>query len=288
LQCCFTDQGNYLGNDASSTYEALTLKVDKRFSKGLQFISFYNFAHSYHYDSNFYADQKSIAYGPDDNIRNHQWVSNLLYELPFGKGKLFGGGAGRGMDEAIGGWQIGGTITWAGGLPWTPGLSGTVCNLEQDTGVCRPNKGPGTFQTGGNSFVHNASGHYVQFFTPITDVIDPGTGIASIASGNGFADPGINHIGNGGYDSYRGPRFFGADASISKNFPITERVKFQFRMDAYNVFNHPVLGFNNNQGGSGLCIDCTNNGRVTDIEADSSPGSPNGMRQLSFGLRLSF
>ncbi|MGA7930541.1 MAG: TonB-dependent receptor [Candidatus Sulfotelmatobacter sp.] len=288
LQCCFTDQGNYLGNDASSTYEALTLKVDKRFSKGLQFISFYNFAHSYHYDSNFYADQKSIAYGPDDNIRNHQWVSNLLYELPFGKGKQFGGGAGRGVDEVIGGWQIGGTITWAGGLPWTPGLSGTVCNLEQDTGVCRPNKGPGTFHTGGSSFVHNASGHYVQFFTPIKDVIDAGTGIASIASGNGFADPGINHIGNGGYDSFRGPRFFGADASISKNFPITERVKFQFRMDAYNVFNHPVLGFNNNQGGSGLCIDCTNNGRVTDIEADSSPGSPNGMRQLSFGLRLSF
>jgi hypothetical protein len=288
LTCCFTTQNNYLGNDASSTYEALTLKVDKRFSKGLQFISFYNFAHSYHYDSNFYADQKSIAYGPDDNIRNHQWVSNLLYELPFGKGKQFGGGAGRGMDEVIGGWQIGGTITWAGGLPWTPGLSGTVCNLEQDTGVCRPNKGPGTFHTGGSSFVHNASGHYVQFFNPVTDVFDAGTGVTSLPSGNGFADPGINHIGNDGYDSYRGPRFFGADASISKNFPITERVKFQFRMDAYNVFNHPVLGFNNNQGGSGLCIDCTNNGRVTDIEADASPGSPNGMRQLSFGLRLSF
>ncbi|MGC2399584.1 MAG: TonB-dependent receptor [Acidobacteriaceae bacterium] len=286
LQCCFTDQGNYAGNDASTTYNALTIKVDKRFAKGLQFMSFYNYAHSYHYDSNFYADQKSIAYGPDDNLRNHQWVSNLIYELPFGKGKSFAGGVGRGVDEVIGGWQISGTVNWAGGLPWTPGLSGSVCNLEQDTGVCRPNKGPGSFHTGAGSF--DGATHQVTFFTPVTDVVDPTTGITSLPSGNGFSDPGVNAIGNRGYDSFRGPRFFGADASLAKNFLLYEQVKLQFRMDAYNVFNHPVLGFNQNQGGSGTCIDCAGNGKVTDIEADASPGSPNGMRQLSFGLRLTF
>jgi hypothetical protein len=284
LTCCFTDQGNYLGNDASSTYNALTIKVDKRFSKGLQFLSFYNFSHAYHYDSNFYADQKSIAYGPDDNLRNHQWVSNLIYELPFGKGKSFAGGVGRGVDEVIGGWQMSGTVTWAGGLPWTPGLSGAVCNLEQDTGVCRPNKGPGSFHTGAGSF--DGATHTVTFFTPVTDTVSGG--ITSLPSGNGFADPGLNNIGNRGYDSFRGPRFFGSDASIAKNFPLGERVKLQFRMDAYNVFNHPILGFNQNQGGSGTCIDCAGNGKVTDIEADASPGSPNGMRQLQFGLRLTF
>ena len=286
LQCCFTDQGNYLGNDASSTYNALTIKVDKRFSKGLQFMSFYNFSHAYHYDSNFYVNQKSIAYGPDDNLRNHQWVSNVIYELPFGKGKSFAGGVGRAADEVIGGWQVTGTVTWAGGLPWTPGLSGGVCNLEQDTGVCRPNKGPGSFHTGAGSF--DGATHQVTFFTPVTDVTDPVTGITSLPSGNGFADPGVNAIGNRGYDSFRGPRFFGADAALAKNFAITEQVKLQFRMDAYNVFNHPVLGFNQNQGGSGTCIDCAGNGKVTDIEADASPGSPNGMRQLQFGLRLTF
>ena len=75
LTCCFTDQGNYLGNDASSIYNALTIKVDKRFSQGLQFMSSYNYSHAYHYDSNFYFNQNSIAYGPDDNLRNHLWVS---------------------------------------------------------------------------------------------------------------------------------------------------------------------------------------------------------------------
>lgn len=288
LQCCFTDQGNYLGNDASSTYEALTVKLDKRFSNGLQFMTFYNFAHAYHYDSNFYVDNKRIAYGPDDNLRNHQWISEFVYQLPFGKGKAFAGGAGRAEDLIIGGWEITGTANWSGGLPWTPGLSGTVCNLEQDTALCRPNKGSGSFKYGAGSFVHNNTGHYVQFFTPITDTVDPTTGIASLPNGNGFSDPGLNGIGTYGYDSLRGPRYFGADAALAKNFAVTERVNLQFRMDAYNVFNHPILGFNQNQGGSGTCIDCSNNGRVTDIEADSSPGSPNGMRQLSFGLRIGF
>jgi hypothetical protein len=285
LQCCSTDQGNYAGNDASSTYNALTIKVDKRFSQGLQFMSFYNFSHAYHYDSGFYADQKSIAYGPDDNLRNHQWVSNVIYELPFGKGKSFAGGVGSAADEVIGGWQVTGTVTWSGGLPWTPGLSGSVCNLEQDTGVCRPNSGPGSFHTGAGSF--DGATHQVTFFTPLVD----GSGNSLLANGgslNGFADPGLNNIGNRGYDSFRGPRFFGSDAAIAKNFHLYERVSLQFRMDAYNLFNHPILGFNQNQGGSGTCIDCAGNGKVTDIEADASPGSPNGMRQLQFGLRLTF
>jgi hypothetical protein len=73
-----------------------------------------------------------------------------------------------------------------------------------------------------------------------------------------------------------------------KNFGVTERVTIQFRTDAFNVFNHPVLGFNNNQGGSGQCIDCPGNGNITNIEEDASPGSATGMRQLEFALKLIF
>jgi hypothetical protein len=81
---------------------------------------------------------------------------------------------------------------------------------------------------------------------------------------------------------------FFSDMSLAKNFNFTERIKAQFRFDAYNVFNHPVLGFSSTQGN--LCVDCTGRdpGRVQDIEADASPNAPNGMRQLQFGLRFSF
>jgi hypothetical protein len=278
LMCCSTDQGNYLGNNASSIYNALQVKLDRRFSHGLQFLTHYTFAHANKYDSNYYADNHAIAYGPDDQVRNHVWVTEAVYELPFGKGKSFAGNAGRAEDLIVGGWQITGTTNWSSGLPWTPSFN--ECNPEQDVGVCRPNKGSGSFPLSAGSLQHPAgSNPYRQFFTPVANIVTtPGP----------FTDPGVGNLGNIGFDSYRGPRVFFADAALMKNFAITERVKAQFRMDAFNVFNHPVLGFSANQTGSGACIDCTGNGRITDIEADSSPGSTSGMRQLEFALKFSF
>jgi hypothetical protein len=273
--CCSGDQGNYLGNDASSIYNALQIKVDRRFSQGLQLLSHYTWAHANKYDSNYYNISHPISYGPDDQVRNHVWVTEAVYELPFGKGKAFAGNSGKAEDLIVGGWQITGTTNWSGGLPWTPGTA--ECGGEQDVGVCRPSKGSGSFSLSPGSLQHPVGQNpYRQFFTPLASLTGP------------FSDPGIGALGNIGFDSFRGPRAFFADAALMKNFSVTERVKAQFRMDAFNVFNHPVLGFNANQGGSGTCIDCAGNGRITDIEADSSPGSTTGMRQLEFALKFSF
>ncbi len=276
LQCCSTDQNNYLGNDASSNYNAAQVEVTKRFSHGFQFLSHYTFAHAYKYDSNYYADSPGLAYGPDDEVRNHVWVNNLVYELPFGRGKPFGGAANGVENVFIGGWQISGTTTWASGLPWTPSYG--ECGGEEDVGICRPDKGSGTFHVGAGSY--NPVTHQVPFFTPIPNIVTN--------PGGPFSDPGAGNLGNIGVYSYRGPRAFFSDAAILKNFRLTERFRLQFRMDAFNVFNHPVLGWNNNQGGTGTCIDCAKNGQITNIEADSSPGSATGMRQLEFALKLIF
>ncbi|HZQ94949.1 MAG TPA: TonB-dependent receptor [Candidatus Sulfotelmatobacter sp.] len=274
--CCGNDLGNYLGNDASSSYNALQVKVDKRFTKGLQFLTHYTFAHSNKYDSNYYAISHPIAYGPDDQTRNHVWVTNIVYELPFGRGKTFAGNTSRLVDAVIGGWQITNTTNWSSGLPWTPSFG--ECGGEEDVGVCRPNRGSGSFHMGAGKF--DPIQHITPFFTPVANI--------TTASGGPFADPGVGHLGNYGVFSLRGPRAFTSDAAVSKNFSITERVKAQFRMDVFNLFNHPVLGFNGNQSGSGQCIDCAGNGNITDIEADSSPGSTTGMRQLEFALKVSF
>jgi hypothetical protein len=275
LQCCSTDQSNYLGNDASSKYNALQIKLERRFTNGLQLLSHYTFAKAYKYDSNYYVDNQKIAYGPDDEVRDHLWVNNLVYELPFGRGRMLAGNAGRAEDLVIGGWQISGTTTWGSGLPWTPSFN--ECGPEEDVGVCRPNQ-TGAFHTGAGSY--NPVTHQVPFFTPVAPITSATTGP--------FTDPGIGNIGNVGFDSFYGPRVFYADASILKNFGITERVKIQFRMDAFNVFNHPVLGFTANQSGTGQCIDCSGNGYITDIEHDASPGSATGMRQLEFALKFLF
>ena len=276
LQCCSTDQGNYLGNDANSTYEAFQIKLERRFSHGLQLLSHYTYADANKYDSNYYVDNPRVSYGPDDEVRKNLWVNNVVYELPFGRGKMFGGNSGRAEDLIIGGWQLAGTTTWGSGLPWTPSFG--ECGPEEDVGLCRPSRGTGSFHVGAGSY--NPITQKVPYFTPVPDIVT--------TSGGPFADPGIGNLGNIGFDSFYGPRVFYADATIMKNFSITERVKAQFRMDAFNVFNHPVLGFTANQGGTGQCIDCSGNGQINDIEHDASPGSATGMRQLEFALRFSF
>jgi outer membrane receptor protein involved in Fe transport len=291
LQCCSTDQNNYLGNDATSFYSALQVKIDRRFSHGLQLLSHYTLAHANKYDSNYFVNNHPYSYGPDDQVRTHVWVTEAVYELPFGKGKSFVGNSGRLEDLIVGGWQITGTTNWSGGLPWTPSFSN--CGQVNDVGLCRPNK-DGSFHLGAGSF--DPINHDVPFFTPIPTLayaasdLTVGTDTCSLArpTGKGWSVPACGTLGNVGLLTLRGPRAFSSDAAVMKNFAITERVKAQFRMDAFNVFNHPVLGFNNNQTGTGSCIDCGGNGKITDIESDASPGSTTGMRQLEFALKLSF
>jgi hypothetical protein len=265
LTCCDSDLGNYLGNDASSNYNALQVKVDKRFSHGLQFLTHYTWSHANNYDSNYFVDDPRVAYGPDDFNRNHVWVTNVVYELPFGRGKMFANGINKAEDYVIGGWQITNTSNWSSGLPFTP--STAECGAEQDVGVCRPNTGSGSFNLGAGSF--DPVNHTVTYFTPLTSLTGP------------YTDPGTGVLGNVKRNSLHGPRLFTDDMALFKNFGITERVKGQFRMDAYNVFNHPVYGFSSTQGNT--CIDCSGNaGKITDIEADTQ------MRQLQFGLKFTF
>ncbi len=265
------DLGNYYGNDANNNYNALEVKVDKRFAKGLQFIAHYTFSHANFYDSTYYAVSHPIAYGPNDFTRNHVFVINTVYELPFGRGKSFLGNSGRAVDYLVGGWQFTNTTNWSSGLPWTPTTN--ECSSEQDVSVCRPNKGSGSFHTGAGSL--DPVTHQVVFFTPLPSLTGP------------FTDPGVGQLGNIGHNSFRGPSGFYSDLSVTKAIPINERVRAQFRMDAFNVFNHPVYAFSGNNGAN-PCIDCQNatptstNGKITDIEGGTT------MRELQFALRFTF
>ncbi len=261
--------GNYYGNDAASTYNAFEVKVDKRFTKGLQFLSHYTYSHANSYDSNYYAIDHKIAWGPVDFARNHVWVFNTVYELPFGKGKTFMGDASRALNYAVGGWQVSNTTNWSSGLPWTASFG--KCGSEQDVGICRPDKGGGSFHTGVSGGIDPVN-HNLTFYTPVPDITNPANPPGP------FADPTKGHLGNIGRNSFHGPRGFYSDVSIVKKFPIYERLNMQFRTDFFNIFNHPVYALPSN------CIDCSggNNGKITSLEYGSS------MRQIQFAVRLDF
>jgi hypothetical protein len=286
--------------DASSNYNALQLKVEKRFSQGLQFVSHYTFSRARYHDGNYFAIDPSVAYGPMNVNRNHAWVTNFIYELPFGKGKKFMGDANRLMDTVIGGWRVTSITNWSGGLPWTPQFGD--CGLDQDVGVCRPDKASGSFREGPKRDSNGNLTWFTPVFTTIPDPTDPTktctlNGLGIYLPGTckpdpnqctkprptigGFARTACGTLGNIGLDSFRGPHLFTSNFSLAKNFRITERYKAEFRMDANNIFNHPVLGFNYTQGNT--CIDCGGDaGRITNIENNTS------MRLLTFGLRFSF
>jgi hypothetical protein len=262
--------GNFYGNDAGSTYNAFEVKVEKRFASGLQFLSHYTYAHADGYDGSYYAIDHKIAWGPVDFNRNHVFVFNTVYELPFGKGKKFMGGASRAADYVVGGWQVSNTTNWSSGLPFTPSFA--ECGAEEDVGVCRPNKGTGSFHTGLGSL--DPIKHTITYFTPVPNIVTtPGA----------FADPGKGNLGNIGRNILHGPAGFYSDMSAVKKFRITERLNAQFRVDAFNVFNHPVYAFSQNNGANG-CIDCQggNNGKITGLEGGST------MRQLQFAIRFDF
>ena len=107
-------------------------------------------------------------------------------------------------------------------------------------------------------------------------------------------------IGTVGRNAVRGPAFFQWDWSLMKNFPVTERLKLQFRADLFNLLNHPNFGGPD----AGICTavtaatttspaSCTANpnfGRVGGTIADVN-GSQIGTgtaRQAQFALKLMF
>jgi hypothetical protein len=270
LHCCSSDMGNYFGMDASSNYNALQIKVEKRFSQGLQFVSHYTWSRARFHDNNYYSVDPSVGYGPMNVNRNHAWITSLVYELPFGKGKRFMTDANKWEDYAIGGWRLTSITDWSGGLPWTPSYKD--CSADEDVSICRPNRASGSFPLG---LKRDASG-FLTWFTPVPVLATNG------ATAGEFSRPMPGTLGNIGYDPFRGPHLFTSNLSLAKGFRITERYSAEFRMDANNIFNHPVMGFNYTQGNT--CIDCvgTDAGRITNIENNTS------MRLLTFGLRFSF
>jgi outer membrane receptor protein involved in Fe transport len=288
--CCAVDL-TYFGNDASTNYNSLQAKVEKRFSNGLQFLAHFTFSHSNAFDSGYYDVNPKIAYGPDQYNRDKVFVLNSVYELPFGRGKRFLGDASRALDYVVGGWQVTNTLNYSSGLPWTATI-GDCGETTGNIGPCRPNLTGQNFKVG----ARKVNGVWMEF-VPVPSlstaseltVSDIGTDACTLArpAQGAFSLPACGTIGDAGFDTFTGPNTFFSDLSLTKNFRITERINARFRFDAYNVFNHVNLGFNSNQGNT--CIDCGGNaGQITDIEADGSPGSPTGMRQLQFGLRVTF
>ena len=226
----------YYGSDASNNYNSLQLKLEKRFSHGVQLLSHYTWSRNMDYGGNntYYNIDHRYAYGPADNNRAHVVMVSALWEVPYGHGRKFGSNISKPIDYIIGGWQVNGVWNWATGLPLTPTYQS--CNSDRDSGWCRPDV-VGDWQASDPS-------QFGWFNTT-----------SALLASNGAVDgpwrrPQKGVQGNVGRGALWGPHFAQLDMSFFKTFAITEAVRLQFRAESFNFTNHTNLGQPNS------CVDC--------------------------------
>jgi len=212
-------------NNAISNYNSLQASITKRMTHGLSMNFSYVWAHMLDdMDSSGWGSRSGpqpyqIANNPAANYGNSNFdVRNAfkgyaVYQLPFGKGKMFLNGS-RLLDEAVGGWQLAGTVVLQTGQPFTVTSNQ---NTYAQAGSGYPNWVPGVDPYAGG---HNRLNWY------------------NVAA---FSEPANGTFGNVRRNSLYGPGMNVFNLSAGKSFavPVREGMRVEFRADAQNVFNHP-------------------------------------------------
>jgi hypothetical protein len=264
---------------ANSSYNALWVTANKRFSRGLQFNASYTWSKSIDYNS---LSSQGVVVQNSNNIRGdrglsdfdarHRFVANAIYELPFKGNRL------------VEGWQIstitqlqsGNPINILAGNPLAiPGTTIGALNIASFTGVAtiRPDLIAPV----------QVIGKPTQWFSNVVcDPRDP----RGCPAGAVFALPvgpgNVFHFGSLGRNVIIGPDFKNVDFSVLKNTRITEDVRLQFRAEIFDVFNHANFG----QPGRVAQVGSTSFGVITNTRFPT--GDSGSSRQVQLALKLVF
>jgi hypothetical protein len=258
----------------SMNYHALQGVFQKRFSRGLEYQVAYTYSKCMTDNSGYYGTWGSTQgapaspyyqnlYSPSADYAEcyfdakHILSSYAVYELPFGRGKKWGGNANGIVNQIAGGWSVNPIVSLHTGFPIALYDSGSAPNDVNSRGQ-RPNCGAGAGRVFGrrNAF-DPTSGKYTgyQWF-----------------DNSPYSATGPEQFGNcPAQGPVRGPGFAGVDLSVQKNFPVTERVRVQFRADFLNAFNRVNLNTP-----SGSCC----GGTMGLINSSQDP------RNIQFALKL--
>ncbi|MEK7404181.1 MAG: TonB-dependent receptor, partial [Acidobacteriota bacterium] len=228
----------FRSNMGHSTYHSGTIKLEKRYSRGLTLLTFYTFSKTIDSQD---TDNSGSGLAPIQNRglekgragydRNHRSVTSLTYELPVGRGKRFLNRGGI-WHRIFGGYEIAWIQTLESGNPLTFGFANSPYNYYPTwAGSRRPSltSKPGLRDNwrdfGGDRFNQNN-------INPIIDITH-------------FAYPAEFTPGSSGRNIVTGTPLIWSQCSAQKNIPISERFNFQVRWDYNNVlktwnFNPPT------------------------------------------------
>jgi len=249
-------------SEGLSSYHALQVDVNRRFSKGFQFRGVYTWSKNLDdgtaLNSSVGANAPGFVmfplypkldWGPSTTDVRHLAVINATWELPFAK-------KAQGLKKtALDGWSVSGIETVQSGFPFTPGLGYNPTNNGDSRNPIRPSWNPAFSRP-------VIVGSPNEWYNP-TAFIQPATGT----------------YGNIGRDVLTGPGLATLDFSALKTTDIRERLKLQFRAEFFNMLNRANFGIPNT---------------VVYTAANSAPSPTAGVitstastsRQIQFGLKL--
>jgi hypothetical protein len=196
---------------AEDRYKALQISVQRAFSGGFSLILGYNYNRES--GQEFYDEvdtyTKTLTWQPAQNPRQ-RLTGASIYELPFGRGRKYMTAVNSIVDGMLGGWSISGLFTYNAGTPLRLGPA----LVSGDPALSNPTS---------DRWFDTSKVKILPAFTRRTSPVQ--------------------------YDDLLGPRFVNIDMTLAKDFPIKERLKFELRLEGYNVMNsftgnNPVLNPN--------------------------------------------
>jgi len=223
------------GNLGKSWYNSMQTTVNHKWNKSLTLRGGWTWQKTL--DSGAWADQRyNIRQRIVDPLDMPMKISvSGVYNLPVGRGRTFLGNANRILDGAIGGWELGSAYTFISGMPVSingvyMNHSATVPLQKEDPIYTR------AFAPCANQWFQATDGTWS--LQPVTGYIYSGS-----CNQNDFTlIPQYGAIPNIEYTGIRARPTDLFDVNLSKIFTIVEDVKFQFRLNAFNVLNHPQFG----------------------------------------------
>ncbi len=239
-------------NNGRTWYDSLQIELRRRLSKGLLVQGNYTLSKAF---TNAFASSSSVV-GQPSTLREfglsksaspfavtHAFKVNWIYELPFGRNQLIGGGVGPVLDRFVGGWEFHGATRIQSGTPFDFGNVQLVgmnrADLQKATKMRFDDAGRIAFFLPQDIIdntrrAFNASATSTDGYSTLG--APTGRYIAPASRGNcieTFAGQcGSTHL------VLYGPRFDRYDLSVVKKTKITERVNFEFRAEFLNAFNH--------------------------------------------------
>jgi hypothetical protein len=257
----------------TGTYDSMQLSLDRRFARGLQLDVHYTWSKAIGFVNN--SDSSpSVRALPYFNLnrslrsfdRPHNLQITSLWELPFGKGRRWASQGGV-LSAIAGGWQVNNLLSFMSGTPFTVGASGTSLDL--------PGSSQRADQVKADVAKPGGAGKGQSYFDPFA-----------------FAAVTEPRFGTAGFNSLRGPGVANWDFGLFREFSLTERLRAQFRAEAFNFTNTPHFA---NPGTNVSSMTLNPNGTIRDLGGYTEITSTNSLaregideRQFRFGIRFSW